>query len=42
VPEELAGSRLVDLVGEEALGLIAPFWARVLAGESVQAELDVP
>jgi len=41
-PEELAGSRLADLVGEQAFRVIDPYAVRVLAGESIQIELDVP
>jgi PAS domain S-box-containing protein len=41
-PEELVGCRLVDLVGEEAFHVFDPFSARVLAGESIQVELEVP
>jgi PAS domain S-box-containing protein len=41
-PEELVGSPLVDLIGEPAFRVIDPFFARVLAGESIQIELEVP
>jgi PAS domain S-box-containing protein len=41
-PAELAGERLVDIVGEQAFRVIDPFCARVLAGESVQVELEIP
>jgi PAS domain S-box-containing protein len=41
-PEELVGSRLVDLVGEQAFRMVEPLCARVLAGESIQIELEVP
>jgi len=41
-PEELVGTRLVDLVGEQAFQVFLPFSARVFAGESIQVELEVP
>jgi PAS domain S-box-containing protein len=41
-PDELVGSRLVDLVGEAAFRVIDPLAARVFAGESVQVELEIP
>jgi PAS domain S-box-containing protein len=41
-PEELVGSYLSDLMGEPAFRVVVPFAARVLAGELVQAELDIP
>ncbi len=41
-PEELVGRRLVDLVGEAAWRLIEPFCLRVLAGETIATELNMP
>jgi two-component system CheB/CheR fusion protein len=41
-PDELVGSRVVDLLGEAAARLIDPFSARVLAGESLEMELEIP
>jgi PAS domain S-box-containing protein len=41
-PEELAGIRLVELVGEEAARVFEPLFERMLAGESIQVELEVP
>ena len=41
-PEELVGSYLSDLMGEPAFRVVVPFAARVLAGELVQVEVDIP
>jgi PAS domain S-box-containing protein len=41
-PEELVGIHLVDLVGEEAARVFEPNFARVVGGESIQIELEVP
>jgi PAS domain S-box-containing protein len=41
-PDELVGTRLVDLVGEPAVLVVEPLHARVLAGESLQDELEIP
>jgi PAS domain S-box-containing protein len=41
-PEELAGTHLIDLVGEPAYHVFEPYFARVVAGESIQVELEVP
>jgi PAS domain S-box-containing protein len=41
-PDELVGSRLVDLVGEAGFAVIDPLVARVLAGESLQVNLEIP
>ena len=41
-PEELLGSRLVDLVGASVFRVIDPLFACALAGESVQRELELP
>jgi PAS domain S-box-containing protein len=41
-PDELVGSRLIDLVGEAVFQKIDPLSARVFAGESVQVEVEVP
>jgi PAS domain S-box-containing protein len=40
--DELAGTPVVDLIGEAALQAIAPVSARVFAGESVQVEMELP
>jgi PAS domain S-box-containing protein len=41
-PGELVGCRLVDLVGEPAFRVFDPLFTRMLAGESIQIELEVP
>jgi PAS domain S-box-containing protein len=41
-PDELVGAHLVDLVGEAAFRVIDPHSMRVLAGESLQEELEIP
>jgi PAS domain S-box-containing protein len=41
-PDELVGSRLVDLVDEAVFRVIDPLLARVLAGESVEVEMEIP
>jgi PAS domain S-box-containing protein len=41
-PDEILGCRLVDLVGEAAFRMVDPFTARVLAGESVEVEMEMP
>src|SRR5262245_45190263 len=41
-PEGLVGSPIVDLIGEAAFSVIGPISARVLAGESVQVEVESP
>jgi PAS domain S-box-containing protein len=41
-PAELAGSHISDLVGEPAARAFDPYFTRVLAGESIQEELEVP
>jgi PAS domain S-box-containing protein len=41
-PDELVGTPLVDLVGEAAFQVLDPLSARVLAGESLQMELEIP
>jgi PAS domain S-box-containing protein len=41
-PEELVGSHVVDLVGEAAFEVIDPYSARVLTGESLQVEVEIP
>jgi PAS domain S-box-containing protein len=41
-PEELIGSSLNDLVGQAAWRLIEPFCVRVLAGETIATELEMP
>jgi PAS domain S-box-containing protein len=41
-PDELVGTSLVDLVGDAAWRLIEPFCMRVLAGETIATELEMP
>jgi PAS domain S-box-containing protein len=41
-PEELAGTSLGELVGEPAARVFEPYFARMLDGESIQVELEVP
>jgi PAS domain S-box-containing protein len=41
-PDELVGASLRELVGEAVFQAIDPLCARVLAGESVQVELELP
>ena len=41
-PDELAGNRLIDLVGEQAFRVLDPLFTRVLAGEAIQVELEIP
>ena len=41
-PDELVGSPVVDLIGEAAFQAIDPISARVLAGESIQVEIELP
>jgi PAS domain S-box-containing protein len=41
-PDELVGTPVVDLIGAAAFEAIDPLGARVLAGESIQAELELP
>jgi PAS domain S-box-containing protein len=41
-PEELVGTPLADLVGEVAFRVIEPLCARVLQGESVEVEVEIP
>ena len=41
-PDELVGARLVDLVGEAAFRVVDTLSERVLAGETVQTELEIP
>jgi PAS domain S-box-containing protein len=41
-PKELVGSRLVDIIGEQAFKVFEPFFARVITGESIQVELEAP
>jgi PAS domain S-box-containing protein len=40
--DELVGSHLADLVGEAAFQVFDPLCTRVLAGESVRVELEIP
>ncbi|HXJ20882.1 MAG TPA: PAS domain-containing protein [Polyangia bacterium] len=41
-PDELVGCQLSDLVGEAAFRVIDPYCQRVLSGESLQVELEIP
>jgi len=41
-PDELVGLHIIDLVGEPAFQVFDPIFARVLAGESIKMELEVP
>jgi PAS domain S-box-containing protein len=41
-PEQLAGIPFVDLVGKQAAQAFDPYFIRVLGGESIQVELEVP
>ena len=41
-PDELVGARLDDLLDSAVFHVIAPYCALVLAGESIQTELEVP
>jgi PAS domain S-box-containing protein len=41
-PHELAGTHIAELVGEPAARVFDPFFTRVLSGEAIQVELEVP
>jgi PAS domain S-box-containing protein len=41
-PEELVGAHVVDLVGEDVVRGLDKFSQRVIAGETVQVELEIP
>ncbi len=41
-PDELVGAHIAELVGEPAFRVFDPIFARVLDGESVQRELEIP
>jgi PAS domain S-box-containing protein len=41
-PEELIGVDFDEVVGEQASDVFDPYFTRVLAGESIQLELEVP
>ncbi|HLK91198.1 MAG TPA: ATP-binding protein, partial [Polyangia bacterium] len=41
-PEELVGAHIAELVGDAAFRVFDPIFARVLEGESVQLELEIP
>jgi PAS domain S-box-containing protein len=41
-PKDLVGKRLDELIGEEAFRVFEPSFARAIAGESFQVELEVP
>ena len=41
-PEDLVGMHLRDIVGEQAFAPIEPATARVLAGEDVDVEIEIP
>jgi PAS domain S-box-containing protein len=40
-PDELVGSRLIDLIGEAAFRVVGPLYERVLAGESFRVDLEI-
>jgi PAS domain S-box-containing protein len=41
-PDQIIGRRIADVIGEEALAVIRPYVDRVLAGESLSYEAEVP
>jgi PAS domain S-box-containing protein len=41
-PDELAGTHIAELVGEPAARVFDPYFTRVLSGEAIQVELEVP
>ena len=41
-PDELVGTPVADLIGEAAFEAIQPLHARVLAGESIHVEMELP
>jgi PAS domain S-box-containing protein len=41
-PEEFAGKHLSDIVGQDAYAAIEPQTARVVAGETIDVELEIP
>jgi PAS domain S-box-containing protein len=41
-PDDLVGSHISDLVGEAAFRAFEPIFARVLTGESIKMELEIP
>jgi PAS domain S-box-containing protein len=41
-PEQLEGKHLRDVIGEEAFAAVAPDMARVLGGETVEMETEIP
>jgi PAS domain S-box-containing protein len=41
-PEEIIGRRIADLMGEEAAAAIAPYVDRVLRGDDVEFEMEIP
>ncbi len=41
-PEQIVGRPIVDVMGEEAFRLIRPYIDRVVAGEQVEFELEIP
>gem|GEM_PF-984034 len=41
-PEELAGKTIVEIIGEEALKTILPHIKKVLKGDNVEYEMEVP
>jgi PAS domain S-box-containing protein len=41
-PEQIIGRRIADIIGEEALAVIQPYIDRVLAGETLSYEAEVP
>jgi PAS domain S-box-containing protein len=41
-PEEIIGKPIVDIIGQEALAKILPYIERVLGGEAVEYESEIP
>jgi len=41
-PEEIVGKPIVDIIGQEALATILPYIERVLGGEAVEYESEIP
>src|SRR5262249_49720066 len=41
-PEEIADERIVDIMGEEGLKMILPYIKKVLKGQDVECEMEVP
>src|SRR5205814_1130375 len=41
-PEQIVGRTITDVIGQEALATLQPYLDRVLSGESIDCELEVP